>query len=183
MTLLSLGIDIPRPAAAAIDGVILTIGTIWVAFFASSFVGPFQSFLITLGVPIAVWAGILMADVALRRRDYDERALFDPLGRYGAWNWTAIAILVVASVVGWGLVINTFAEEASWNNWQGYLLGPLGLGGKDGTWAWANLGVLVALALGFLGWLVLGRGIVRRQRVGPFASVGEIKDWSQADTD
>lgn len=166
LTLLSLGITIPRPAAAAIDGTILTLGTIWVVFFAQDFLGPFQSFLITLGVPIAVWAGILMADVALRRRDYDERALFDPLGRYGAWNWTAIAILVVASVVGWGLVINTFAEEAAWNNWQGYLLGPLGLGGKDGTWAWANLGVLVALALGFLGWLVLGRGIVRRQESG-----------------
>ena len=40
--------------------------------------------------------------------------------------------MVVASVVGWGLVVNIFADDASWNNWQGYLLGPLGLGGKDG---------------------------------------------------
>ena len=163
LTLLSLGVDIPRPAAALIDGTILTLGTIWVVFFAQSFLAPFQSFLITLGVPIAAWAGILMADVALRRRDYDERALFDPRGRYGDWNWTAIGIMVTASVIGWGLVINLFADAASWNNWQGYLLGPLGLGGKEGTWAWANLGVLVALAIGFVGWLVLGRAIVRRQ--------------------
>ena len=83
--------------------------------------------------------------------------------RYGDWNWTAIGIMVTASVIGWGLVINLFADAASWNNWQGYLLGPLGLGGKEGTWAWANLGVLVALAIGFVGWLVLGRAIVRRQ--------------------
>ncbi len=34
LTLLSLGIDIPRPLAAAIDGVILTVATIWVVFFA-----------------------------------------------------------------------------------------------------------------------------------------------------
>ncbi|WP_298752436.1 cytosine permease [uncultured Serinicoccus sp.] len=163
LTLLSLGIDIPRPAAALIDGTILTLGTIWVVFFAQSFLAPFQSFLITLGVPIAAWAGILMADVALRRRDYDEQALFDPRGRYGDWNWTAVGIMVLAAVVGWGLVINTFADAAAWNNWQGYLLGPLGLGGKEGTWAWANLGVLVALAIGFVGWLVLGRAIVRRQ--------------------
>src|SRR5699024_4208986 len=47
LTLISLGIRIPRPAAAAVDGLILTAGTIWVAFFATSFIGPFQSFLIT----------------------------------------------------------------------------------------------------------------------------------------
>ena len=164
LTLLSLGVKIPRPAAAGIDGLILTLGTVWVVFFAESFLGPFQSFLITLGVPIAVWAGILMADVVLRRRDYDERALFDPAGRYGSWSWTPIILMAVGSVVGWGLVINLFAEEAAWNNWQGYLLGPIG--GKEGTWAWANLGVLVALAIGFLGWLVLGRPIVRRQEEG-----------------
>ena len=35
-------------------------------------------------------------------------------------------------------VINLFAEDASWNNWQGYLLGPLGLGGKDGAAAGAQ---------------------------------------------
>lgn len=166
LTLLSLGIDIPRPMAALIDGTILTAGTIWVVFFAQSFLGPFQSFLITLGVPIAAWAGILMADVALRRKDYDERALFDPTGRYGDWNWTAIGIMALASVVGWGLVINLFADAASWNNWQGYLLGPLGLGGKEGTWAWANLGVLISLAIGFVGWITLGRSIVRRQEEG-----------------
>src|SRR5699024_3901009 len=78
LTLISLGIRIPRPAAAAVDGLILTAGTIWVAFFATSFIGPFQSFLITLGVPIAAWAGILIADVLSRRADYDEQALFDP---------------------------------------------------------------------------------------------------------
>src|SRR5699024_11515955 len=67
LTLLSLGVRIPRPAAAGVDGVILTIGTIWVVFFAANFIGPFQSFLITLGVPLAAWAGILIADILLRR--------------------------------------------------------------------------------------------------------------------
>ena len=167
LTLLSLGVRIPRPAAAGLDGLILTAGTIWVVFFAEDFLGPFQSFLITLGVPIAAWAGIMMADIALRREDYDERALFDPRGRYGAWDWTSIGTMVVASLIGWGLVINLFADAASWNNWQGYLLGPLGLGGKEGTWAWANLGVLVALALGFLVTYAARRATVRRQEAEP----------------
>lgn len=166
LTLLSLGIRIPRPAAAAIDGVILTAGTIWVVFFAADFLGPFQSFLITLGVPLASWAGILIADILTRRTRYDEAALFDPRGRYRAVDWVSVLTLVVASFLGWGLVINQFAEAAAWNNWQGYLLGPLGLGGKEGTWAWANLGVLVALVLSFLVTLVLRRGTVRRQEEG-----------------
>ncbi|MDQ0615413.1 NCS1 family nucleobase:cation symporter-1 [Microbacterium sp. W4I4] len=63
LTLLSLGIRIPRPAAAGIDGVILTIVTILVVFGDQGFLGPFQSFLITLGVPLASWAGILIADI------------------------------------------------------------------------------------------------------------------------
>jgi nucleobase:cation symporter-1, NCS1 family len=166
LTLLSLGLRVPRPVAAGIDGTILTVGAIWVVFFAQDFLGPFQSFLITLGVPIAAWAGVMMADVLLRRRDYDEAALFDARGRYRAWNPLPVALIVAGSVIGWGLVINLFAAEAPWNNWQGYLLGPLGLGGRDGDWAYANLGVLVALAIGFVGYLVAERGRVRRQEAG-----------------
>ncbi|MDR2254981.1 MAG: cytosine permease [Arthrobacter sp.] len=150
LTLLSLGIKMPRPAAAGIDGVILTLGTIFVVFVAQDFIGPFQSFLITLGVPLASWAGLLIADVLRRKRPYAEADLFDKRGRYGSWDLVSLATLVVTSVIGWGLVVNTFAEAAAWNNWQGYLLGPLGLGGREGDWAYANVGVLLALVLSFL---------------------------------
>ncbi|MFC6714984.1 hypothetical protein [Branchiibius cervicis] len=44
---------------------------------------------------------------------------------------------------------------------QGYLLGPIG--GKEGDWAGANLGVVAALLIGFLGYLLLGRRNVQRQ--------------------
>jgi nucleobase:cation symporter-1, NCS1 family len=167
LTLLSLGVRLKRPQAAFVDGVILTLGTIYVVFVADNFINPFQSFLITLGVPLAAWAGIMIADIALRKRDYDDVALFDRTGRYGAFDWVSLGTLVVGSVVGWGLVINTFADDASWNNWQGYLLGPLGLGGKDGAWAFANLGVLAALVLGFVVTYVARRGTVARQESQP----------------
>ena len=166
LTLLSLGVRIPRPTAAFVDGVILTAGTIYVVFFAESFLGPFQSFLITLGVPLAAWAGIMIADILTRRRDYDEAALFDAGGRYGAADVISLGTLAVGSVVGWGLVVNLFSADASWNNWQGYLLGPLGLGGKDGTWAFANLGVLAALVIGFGVTIVARRGTIARQEAG-----------------
>jgi len=164
LTLLSLGIDIPRPAAAAIDGMILTAGTIWVVFFATDFLGPFQSFLITLGVPLASWAGILIADILTRRADYDEQALFDPRGRYGAWDWTSIGIMVVTSFLGWGLVINQFAEDAPWNNWQGYLL--FLIGGREGDWAYANLGVFLALVVSFVAAWFGRRAKIRAQERG-----------------
>jgi purine-cytosine permease-like protein len=163
LTLITLGVRIPRPTAAFLDGAILTAGTIYVVFVAENFLGPFQSFLITLGVPLAAWAGIMIADIALRRRDYDDAALFDRTGRYGAVDLASLSIMTVATVVGWGLVVNLFSEEASWNNWQGYLLGPLGLGGREGEWAFANLGVLASLAIGFAASLVVRRGRVARQ--------------------
>ncbi|WP_259363398.1 purine-cytosine permease family protein [Microbacterium esteraromaticum] len=164
LTLLSLGIRIPRPAAAGIDGLILTVVTILVVFGDQGFLGPFQSFLITLGVPLASWAGILIADILRRRRDYDEAALFDPNGRYGAWDWTSIGTMIVASIIGWGFVVNLFAEDAAWNNWQGYLL-PL-IGGKDGEWAYANLGVFFALVLSFVVTWFARAGRIRRQEQG-----------------
>lgn len=161
LTLISLGIRIPRPSAAAIDGAILTAGTIWVVFFADDFLGPFQSFLITLGVPLASWAGILIADILRRRKDYDEDALFDPKGRYGAWDGIALGTMLVACVIGWGFVINGFADAAPWNNWQGYLL--FLVGGRDGEWAYANLGVFFALVLSFAVTWFARAGRIRRQ--------------------
>jgi uncharacterized membrane protein len=51
----------------------------------------------------------------------------------------------------------------SWLTWQGYLLGPFGLGGKSGQWAYANLGVLLALVLSFLLTVLFTRGDVARE--------------------
>lgn len=158
LSLLTAGLKVPRPVAAGIDGVIMVLGSIYVVFVASDFFNPFQGFLITLGVPIAAWAGIFIADILLRKRGYAEPELYDPSGRYGSWSWMPIVLLVVASVVGWGFVTNTYAD---WLGWQGYFMEPLG--GREGAWAYANLGVLFALLIGLVGYLLLGRSAVRRQ--------------------
>jgi nucleobase:cation symporter-1, NCS1 family len=161
LALLAAGVRIPRPVAASVDGLLMVLGTIWVVFLAEGdFFVQFQGFLITLGVPIAAWCGIVLADLLLRRRDYAEADLYDPRGRYGGVQPVPLALLAAGAVLGWGLVTNTYA---GWLQWQGYLLEPLGLGGKDGAWAFANLGVLVALLVGFVGTLLLRRGAVRAQ--------------------
>jgi purine-cytosine permease-like protein len=165
LALLTLGVRVPRYAAALIDGTVMTLGTIYVVFFAhSNFIVQFQGFLITLGVPIAAWCGIMLADIALRRRDYAEPELFTARGRYGDIRWLPVLTVLVATGLGWGLVTNSLA---SWLTWQGYLLGPFGLGGKHGAWAFANLGVLIALALGFVVTIVFSRSTVRAEEAAP----------------
>jgi purine-cytosine permease-like protein len=156
LALLSAGLRLPRPVAALVDGVIMILGTVYIVFFGGEFLGQFQGFLVTLGVPVAAWCGVMLADVLLRRRDYAEPELFDPAGRYGDVRVVPILLVLVATALGWGLVTNTSAD---WLKWQGYLLEPFGLGGRDGSWAYANLGVLLALALAFLVTLLSRRRI------------------------
>ncbi len=159
LALLTAGIRIPRPAAAGIDGVIMILGSIYVVFIASDFFFPFQGFLITLGVPVAAWCGIFLADILLRKRDYNEADLYRSKGRYGAVRWSALVILVVGTVVGWGLVTNTYAP---WLAWQGYFFGGA-KGAFRVDWSGSNLGVLLALVIGFVGTLIFSRAAVRRQ--------------------
>ncbi len=163
LALLTLGLRVPRWSAAMIDGVIMILGTIYFVWIADNFFIPFQGFLITMGVPIAAWCGVFVADLFLRKRDYAETELYDVSGRYGGVGAPAVVTMLVGTVVGWGLVTNTYA---GWLSWQGYLLGPLGLGGKSGDWAFANLGVLLALLVGVVGYWATGQSRVRAQERG-----------------
>ena len=145
LTLVAIGFPIKRHYAASIDAVIMLLGTIYIVWFSKNFLLPFQGFLVTIGVPLAAWSAIFVADVLLRK-SIDENELFNPFGKYRGVNWKMIAVLLLASFIGFGFVTNTFA---SWLNWQGYFMGLIG--GKTGQWAYSNIGVLFALVIGFAG--------------------------------
>lgn len=158
LTLLAMGLPMRRWQAALVDGVMMTLGAIYVIWFAPNFLDPFEAFLYTLGVALSAWTGIYIADMCLRWRvGYDEHRLYDSSDAgYGRVVWPALLIALVSTVVGLGLV----TSELSWLTWEGFLLGPLGLGGRDGSWAPASLGVLVALALSavlYVAWWKLTR--------------------------
>jgi len=87
MTLISIGLPVKRHIAASIDSVLMLIGTIYFVWVADDFFFPFQGLLITLGVPVATWSAIFVADV-LMRKSYDEADLYRTDGRYGSWNFT-----------------------------------------------------------------------------------------------
>ncbi len=160
LSLLAVGLPVPRYVAASIDGVVMIAGSIYIIFFAQNFLGPFQAFLTTTGVLISVWCGMFVADLLLRKRDYAGRDLYTARGRYGSVSWPSIALLIVGTVIGWGLITN---NTVGLLDWQGYFLGPFGLGGKTGQWAYSDLGVVIALVVGFVGYFLYGVRAVRGQ--------------------
>ena len=87
-----------------------------------------QNFLIALGVPIAVWSAMFVADV-LTRKNYNESALFDKTGEYGSWNFKSITLLVLGSIVGWSFVSKTIG----------------------------NIGIIFGLIIGFVGQIILSK--------------------------
>jgi steroid 5-alpha reductase family enzyme len=84
--------------------------------------------------------------------------LFNSEGRYGTWNFRSLGLLLFGSIIGWGFVTNTFA---SWLSWQGYFLSTIG--GKSGPWAYSNIGVIIALVIGFFGHILLSRKNIKNQ--------------------
>ena len=158
LTLITIGLPVKRHIAAGIDGLVMLLGTIYIVWIADNFFYPFQGFLITLGVPIATWSAIFVTDVLIRKIAYKESDLYKLGGIYGSWNKKSLTLMALGSFVGWGFVTNTFA---SWLSWQGYLL--FIIGGKDGSWAYANVGVLLALAVGAIGHYVFGRSTIAKQ--------------------
>ena len=157
LTLISIGLPVKRHVAASIDAVLMLLGAIYFVWIADDFFFPFQGFLITLGVPIAVWSAIFVTDVLLRK-SYHEADLYKVNGRYGSWNMGSISVMAMGTFVGWGFVTNSFA---SWLSWQGYFLRIIG--GKEGAWAYANLGVFFALLIGFVGYYLVARSSIKKQ--------------------
>jgi NCS1 family nucleobase:cation symporter-1 len=143
LNLLTLGVKIPRYQSVAIDGVLMLVGNIYILFIAPDFFGPFQGFLITLGVLLAAWSAVFLADMWLyrRRAGYDEQQLYSSAGPYGAINLAGVLSFLVAGIIGLGLIESTAAVFS----WTGYLLGLVG--GEDGTVATSSIGLLIAFAV------------------------------------
>ena len=112
----------------------------------------------TLAVPVAAWAGLFSSDMMIRTRRFHPESLLRSGGVYPDWHWINLTMLVVASVVGLGLV----RSGVSWLHWEGFLYPLIGVN-PNGDLGTSNIGVLVALGLGLLTPLVSGIPAVRRQ--------------------
>ena len=163
LTLLTLGLKVPGAVAAGLDGVLMTLGSLYLVWFAGSFFGPFEGFLIFLGVPLAAWSGAFIADATCRRQDYSSVDMFDVRGRYGSVGWPALGSMIAGTFVGFGLV--TSSTSVTILAWQVYFFDIFGVA-EQSEWRGSDLGVIVALLIGFAGTWAFGRARVRRQEFG-----------------
>ena len=109
---------------------------------------------------MAAWCGIFLADLFSRRQAYAEVDLYDASGRYGSVNPLAVAHHDRGDRDRLGARARLLLRHVLVRRLPAR---PVGLGGKDGDWAYANIGVLVALVLGFVVQYFGGRSAVRRQ--------------------
>jgi purine-cytosine permease-like protein len=145
LSLMALGVRLPRYKTVLVDAVLMIAGCTYMLFFASNFFGPLEGFLVTLGVPLSAWAGIFITDLFLfGRRGYVERDFYRRDGVYGAWGVPALTVLVVATVIGLGMVTSTTSAFS----WVGYFLGPFG--GKTGAIGSSSIGILISFVIGCL---------------------------------
>ncbi|GAA3530865.1 cytosine permease [Nonomuraea rosea] len=157
LSMLALGVPVRRHYAVLIDGVLMVLGGYYLLFVSTSFLGTFQAFLAIAGVVMAAWVAIFLVDMWRLRAGgaaYDERLL-----RAGApaLNLAGLVSLVVASVVGLGLITSSDPNIAKV---VGFLMSDEV---KAGTFGMANIGVVIALVLA--GLLYFAITSVTRRRV------------------
>ncbi|MEV8317022.1 cytosine permease [Streptomyces sp. NPDC059900] len=142
LTMITLGLRVPRAWAVLIDIVLMFLGGIYFMLIADDFYGPFSAFLTLLAVPISAWIGVIAVDM-MRGRDYDPDALMDTsrTSRYwytGGFRLPAVLAWVASIVAG---LLFTTAGTGSDDVW---FAGPLA-----DTWPGVNgLGWAVAIVVG-----------------------------------
>lgn len=119
-----------------------------------------------LGVPVAAWSGIFIADVLLRRIAYHEVSLSRSYGFYGSVNWV--------NLVGWILAVTLGASMVEVNLFGLNLTGLLRI--EPAGLLSANFGLFVSGALGFAFPLLFGLRRIRNQEREVLATEARRRD-------
>ncbi len=158
LALISVGLRVPRSAATIVAAVLVTLVAAALLLLGADTRDILRDVVTTLAVPVAAWVGIFASEMMIRLRRFHAPSLLASGGIYPAVRWINLLGLVVASAIGFGLTTGGLAGF----DWQGYLFGVVGLA-PTSPLATADIGVLVALALGFLLPIVTGIPAIRRQ--------------------
>ncbi|MFJ4921635.1 purine-cytosine permease family protein [Streptomyces sp. NPDC088725] len=141
LTMITLGVRVPRPLAVGLDVVLMFLGGIYFMLIAKDFYGPFSTFLTLLAVPISAWVGVILVD-APRRRTYDPAALMDTTHTSRYWytgGFHLPAVLAWAAAIVAGLLFT----EASTSADDVWFAGPFA-----GSWLGVNgLGWAISMAV------------------------------------
>jgi nucleobase:cation symporter-1, NCS1 family len=158
LSLLSIGIKIPRVRSIIFDAVIGG-GMAVYAVFIYNFTNSFIEFLSLMVIWIAPWCGIYLTDMFMRRVRYNAPALFERDGTYWysrGWNWRAIG----AFALGIGAAL-LFANAPLY---QGPLIGVIGNG---------DISIYVGFVVSAVSYYLLMRGVIASQSGALTASADE----------
>lgn len=164
LTMLTLGLRVPRHLAVGVDVVLMFIGGVYFMLIAKDFYGPFSTFLTLLAVPISAWVGVILVDGA-RGRTYDPAALMDTTRTSRYWYTGGFHL---PAVLAWALAIvaGLLFTEASTSADDVWFAGPWAH-----TWLGTNgLGWAIAMTVGAL----VYRVFARRQDTAPQESAPEL---------
>jgi NCS1 family nucleobase:cation symporter-1 len=159
MSLLAFGLKVKRYQAVLIDAVVGTALSVY-ALFVFDFTNSFISFLSLMVLWLAPWCGIYLADMGLRRGNYDVHALHQREGAYGYRRG------VNPVALGWfaaGIVAAALFSSSS------VFVGPLvgAIGGGD-------ISLYVGLLVAFVGYYLTMRGRLAPSRgLQPQESIAE----------
>ncbi|RSM80700.1 permease [Kibdelosporangium aridum] len=143
LALLALGVPLSRAATTLINMVVIAAGAFYLLFVSDSFLATFQAFLALISVVMGTMGGIQLLDFIRQRRLGWNVDMAKPAGEGGrSGRWTAVVSLVVATIVGLGLVTSSDPNIAKV---VGFLLSDEAKQGVIGT---TNVGVVVAMLLG-----------------------------------
>ena len=119
-----------------------------------------------VGVPVAAWAGVFIADILLRRIAYHEVSLSRSYGFYKANNWTNMLGWVIAVAIGSSMVeVHLFGVTLT--GW--FIYEPAGV-------LTANLGLFVAGLIGFTFPILFGRARIQAQESEVLATEARRRD-------
>lgn len=154
LALMSVGIPASRAVTTALNAVIIALGGFYLLFISTSFLATFQAFLAAISVLTGTMGAIEMIDFIRQRRLKWDTRLAMPLGQGGLnVRRGAIACLIIASVIGLGTITSADPYIA---HIVGFLL-PDSL--ANSVFASANVGVIIAMAVGGLLYYVLTFGL------------------------
>jgi purine-cytosine permease-like protein len=109
-----------------------------------------------VGVPVAAWSGIFVADILIRRIAYHEISLSRGYGFYKSINWVNLSAWVIATALGLGLI---YSDQPGFS-WTGFLADLMI---NQEFWSTTSFGIIIAFAFGSLMPVVAGIPRIKRQ--------------------
>ena len=102
LNLLTMFVPLARYKTVIIDAVIMAAGTVYIVLVRRAFLGPFESFIVLLGVGLASWAGVFGADQLAHRHDDPRYPTFMLVPSPSARTvyWPAVGCWILGTAVG-----------------------------------------------------------------------------------